>query len=165
MKTRCQCGKPEGIYNIVYEKDLDNMIGYPEAITADLHFKAATMTCERCGAGICQDCRAVMYQGLTNSAWNNKQLCNICSEDAMIESIATMRYSKKEFNEVLDAALEYRRENASLAKERDHWRQAYCTAEQETARMEAWATDLWKKLHAIECGDCGKNMVACKWDE
>jgi len=37
--------------------------------------------------------------------------------------------------------------------------------EQQVARLEAWSTMLFTKLYAIECGDCNKNMVACKCDE
>ena len=38
-------------------------------------------------------------------------------------------------------------ENAEI--ECDHWRQAYCKAEQETARMDAWATKLWNELQEL----------------
>ena len=37
--------------------------------------------------------------------------------------------------------------------------------EQQVARLEAWSTKLFTKLYAIECGDCAKNMVACKCDD
>ena len=41
----------------------------------------------------------------------------------------------------------------------------YDDAERKAARLEAWSTKLFNKLYAIECGDCGSNMVACKCDD
>jgi len=53
-----------------------------------------------------------------------------------------------------------------------HWEQNasyyrihYCESLKQIARLEAWSTMLFTKLYAIECGDCAKNMVACKCDE
>ena len=45
-----------------------------------------------------------------------------------------------------------------LTKERDDYKR-------QAARLSAWSTKLFNKLHAIECGECGKNMIACKCDD
>ena len=37
--------------------------------------------------------------------------------------------------------------------------------ERQVARLEDWSTMLFAKLYDIECGECTKNMVACKCDE
>lgn len=36
-----------------------------------------------------------------------------------------------------------------LKQERDHWKQAYCKAEQEAARLEAWATKLYREVQEL----------------
>jgi len=55
-------------------------------------------------------------------------------------------WKAKEYGEII--ALREQQLDIAL-KELDHWKQAYCKAEQEAARLEAWATKLYKEVQEL----------------
>ena len=89
MKYRCQCGKPEEIF--------DNKQGHPDYplwITNEMlghvfHFRKADRFCERCGAPLCEKCAITFMthigDGTTNrylkhSDFTKHHLCHTCAE-------------------------------------------------------------------------------------
>ena len=82
MKYRCQCGKPDYINHETHNELLfprKPKHGSLPQYNDYLHFKKATMFCERCGTPICESCGVL---GLKGRDWTNiyTYYCPACKE-------------------------------------------------------------------------------------
>ena len=80
MKYRCQCGKPEYATWITKDGRQQKSAHFtlPPFEGNTLHFKAATMFCERCGTPICKKCS---YFASEWDYYNDMHyLCHTCAE-------------------------------------------------------------------------------------
>ena len=87
MKYRCQCGKPE--YATVRESSMPGKtVQWNEDFEGEptLHFKAATMFCERCGTPICEKCTTTITDEVESyfypdlMVYRTRFVCHACAE-------------------------------------------------------------------------------------
>jgi len=74
MNYKCQCPKPD----IIVTEHTFWATWWQDTKNTDLHFKKATMFCERCGTPICEECGVKVYV----------LPCTICGN---FDNVATVR--------------------------------------------------------------------------